>query len=60
YPRGGWDKPSITYYPEQSAFFFIWVVSSVLLYLLLITYWNHREDAYHDGLTQTLNKKRFE
>ncbi len=60
YPRGGWDKPSITYYPEQSAFFFIWVVSSVLLYLLLITYWNRREDAYHDGLTQTLNKKCFE
>ena len=60
YPRDGWDKPNISYYPEKSAFFFIWVVSSVLLYLLLITYWNHREDAYHDGLTQTLNKKRFE
>lgn len=60
YPRGGWDKPSISYYPEQSAFLFIWGVSSLLLYLLLINYWNHREDAYHDGLTQTLNKKYFE
>ncbi|MGO4960397.1 diguanylate cyclase domain-containing protein [Jeotgalibaca porci] len=60
YPRDGWDKPNISYYPEKSAFFFIWVVSSFLLYLLLNTCWKHREDAYHDGLTQTLNKKCFE
>lgn len=60
YPIGGWNKRSNQNLPSHFAFYFVLMVSWILLYVLITTYSKHREEAYHDGLTQALNKKRFE
>lgn len=60
YPSGGWYKRSNQYFPSHFAFRFVLTVSAILFFVLITTYANRREEAFHDGLTQVLNKRRFE
>ncbi|MDE1547817.1 diguanylate cyclase domain-containing protein [Jeotgalibaca caeni] len=60
YPKTGWDVLPRQFFFQLLPYYISLIVFFLTVFTFVFLYWDRREKAYFDGLTQTLNKVHFE